>query len=103
MGEPRPLVETACRRDAPPGRGRTTENRPSMSLRSLWNGALDRRHGGVVIFIALFLAVAAATRVAPLVKAADATTFNPALAGAFAWGLVFDLGDRKSTRLNSSH
>ena len=55
-----------------------------MSLRSLWNGALARRHGGVVIFIALFLAVAAATRVALLVKAADVTTFNPALAGAFA-------------------
>ena len=63
-----------------------------MSLRSLWNGALARRHGGVVLFLALFLAVATAMRVVLLVKAADAVTFNAALAAAFAWGVLFDLG-----------
>ena len=48
-----------------------------MSLRSLWNGALARRHGGVVLFLALFLAVATAMRVVLLVKAADAVTRPP--------------------------
>ncbi len=43
-----------------------------------------------MFFIALFIAVATATRVALLTKAASATTFNAALAAAFAWGLVFD-------------
>jgi len=63
-----------------------------MSLRSLWNGALARRHGGVVLFLALFLAVATAMRVVLLVKAADAVTFDAALVAAFAWGVLFDLG-----------
>ncbi|MBK9990541.1 MAG: sulfatase-like hydrolase/transferase [Verrucomicrobia bacterium] len=53
---------------------------------------LERRHGGVLIFLFLFVAVALVTRVALLVKSSQSITPDVSLLAAFGWGLVFDLG-----------
>ncbi|HEX2854393.1 MAG TPA: sulfatase-like hydrolase/transferase [Opitutaceae bacterium] len=54
--------------------------------------ALGQRQGGVIVFLALFLAVSALTRIALLAKAAATVTFNASLLAAFGWGLVYDFG-----------
>lgn len=53
---------------------------------------LVRRHGGLVLFFAVFLTVSFLTRVALLIKAAHDVTWTLSLLAAFGWGLVFDLG-----------
>jgi len=53
---------------------------------------LERRHGGVLIFLFLFIAVALVTRVALLVKSSQSITPDISLLAAFGWGLLFDLG-----------
>jgi phosphoglycerol transferase MdoB-like AlkP superfamily enzyme len=73
------------------------ENMPSSTLCSPRAGgllarALCRRHGGVVIFIAVFLAVSMITRVALLIKAAHEIAWQPSLLAVFGWGLLYDLG-----------
>jgi len=66
-------------------------NPPSRPRRA-WNGLLQRRHGGVLLFIFLFVAAGFLTRTALLLKAAHEVTWNPSLLAAFAWGLIYDLG-----------
>lgn len=61
-------------------------------LRRLLLAALARRHGGVAIFLGVFVAVAWLTRVALLVKTAPELTWGPGLLAVFGWGLLFDLG-----------
>ena len=51
----------------------------------------QRRDGGVLLFLGLFVAVAIVTRFALLFKAADVISFNLSLPGAFAIGLVYDV------------
>jgi len=53
---------------------------------------LARRHGGLVLFFATFLAISLLTRVALLIKAAHDVTWTLSLLAAFGWGLVYDLG-----------
>lgn len=53
---------------------------------------LAQRHGGVVIFILLFLATALATRLLLLIKSASSVAFDASLAAALLLGLVYDLG-----------
>lgn len=53
---------------------------------------LTRRHGGLIIFFAVFLGISFLTRVALLVKAAHDVTWTLSLVAAFGWGLVYDLG-----------
>ncbi len=53
---------------------------------------MARRHGGVLLFVGLFLAVAAATRLALLAKSAGSLSFDASLPGALALGAIFDLG-----------
>jgi phosphoglycerol transferase MdoB-like AlkP superfamily enzyme len=53
---------------------------------------LARRHGGVGLFIGLFMAVAMVTRVALLVKSAGAVDWNLTMVKALGWGVLFDLG-----------
>ena len=53
---------------------------------------LERRHGGVVLFIAVFLGLALLTRGALLAQAAHEVTWDASLPAAFGWGLLFDLG-----------
>jgi phosphoglycerol transferase MdoB-like AlkP superfamily enzyme len=65
---------------------------PPGRLRRAWNSLLRRRHGGVLVFGTVFLAVAFITRFALLLKAAHDVTWTPSLLAAFGWGLVYDLG-----------
>lgn len=65
---------------------------PFHPLRRLWLAVLARRHGGVALFVGVFVAVAGLTRAALLVKAAPELTWGPGLLGVFFWGLLFDLG-----------
>jgi phosphoglycerol transferase MdoB-like AlkP superfamily enzyme len=58
----------------------------------LWQRLLSRRHGGVVLFFAVFLGISFLTRVALLLKAAHEVSWSPSLFAAFGWGLVYDLG-----------
>jgi phosphoglycerol transferase MdoB-like AlkP superfamily enzyme len=53
---------------------------------------LNRRHGGVVIFFAIFLALSGLTRLALLIKAAHDVTWTLSLGAVFFWGLIYDLG-----------
>jgi hypothetical protein len=53
--------------------------------------ALAHRHGGLLIFLAIFLATGFATRVALLWKSRDGVAFDASLAGAFALGTAFDV------------
>lgn len=52
---------------------------------------LQRRHGGVAIFVLIFMAVGLLTRIALLAKASSVVAVNLSLVAAFGWGLVFDL------------
>ncbi|HWA24963.1 MAG TPA: sulfatase-like hydrolase/transferase [Lacunisphaera sp.] len=53
---------------------------------------LARRHGGIVLFFAVFLGISFLTRVALLIKAAHDVTWTLSLLAAFGWGLLYDLG-----------
>lgn len=63
-----------------------------MTPRSFFNRLLARRHGGVVIFLVLFLAVSMVTRLALLARSAGAVDWNASLVAVAFWGVVFDLG-----------
>lgn len=67
-------------------------NNATSPLRSLLSRQLPRRHGGLIIFFAVFAGISFLTRVALLVKAAHDVTWTLSLGAAFAWGLVYDLG-----------
>ena len=53
---------------------------------------LTARHGGLVIFLLVFVGLSFLTRVALLAKAAPDVTWNLSLIAAFGWGLLYDLG-----------
>ncbi len=59
---------------------------------SRFQRALARRHGAVLLFIMLFLAVAFLTRVLLLVKSASAVSFDLSVPLVFVVGLLFDAG-----------
>jgi phosphoglycerol transferase MdoB-like AlkP superfamily enzyme len=63
--------------------------RPSVAF---LHRQLARRHGGTVLFFAVFLGISLLTRFALLLKAAHDVTWTPSLLAAFLWGMVFDLG-----------
>lgn len=63
-----------------------------MKLLSWFGRAVARRHGGVVLFIVLFLAAAWLTRLALWLKAGSAVSFDASLLAALGWAVVFDLG-----------
>jgi len=65
---------------------------PPVSRAGLRDKFVSRRHGGLVLFFAVFLGLSFLTRVALLLKAAHDVTWSTSLAAAFGWGLVFDLG-----------
>ena len=69
-------------------RGRVTASRLQMFLRR----RLERRDGGLWLFIGVFVAIAWLTRLALLAKAANDVSWSPALLGAFAGGALFDVG-----------
>ncbi|MBI3885210.1 MAG: sulfatase-like hydrolase/transferase [Opitutae bacterium] len=66
-------------------------NTPDASPRRL-DSWLSRRHGGLLIFFAVFFGLSFLTRVALLVKASHDVTWNPSLLAAFGWGAAYDLG-----------
>ena len=60
---------------------------------SVWfRRALARRHGAVLLFILLFLAIAFLTRVLLLAKSAGDVSFDATLLPVFALGLLYDAG-----------
>lgn len=59
---------------------------------SIFRRLLVRRHGGLVIFFAVFAAVSLLTRLALLIKAAHDVTWTLSLVAAFGWGCFYDLG-----------
>jgi len=63
-----------------------------VKLPPILTRTLERRHGGVVLFVALFVGVAFLLRVALLLKARWLVSIDASLLAAFGWGLVFDLG-----------
>jgi len=53
---------------------------------------LEHRYGGVVLFAAVYVALALITRCALLASAARDVSWDASLPAAFGWGLLFDLG-----------
>jgi phosphoglycerol transferase MdoB-like AlkP superfamily enzyme len=72
----------------------TTEKNPAAtrSARNGFHRLLGHRHGGVVLFLVVFFALALLTRCALLAKAAQDVTWDASLLAAFGWGLLFDVG-----------
>jgi phosphoglycerol transferase MdoB-like AlkP superfamily enzyme len=72
----------------------TTENSSTATLhdRNGFYRLLERRHGGVLLFLLVFLALALLTRGALLEKAAHNVSWDASLLAAFGWGLLFDVG-----------
>ena len=58
----------------------------------MYQRLLARRHGGIVLFFAVFIGLSLLTRVALLIKAAHDVTWTLSLVAAFGWGLIYDLG-----------
>jgi len=50
------------------------------------------RHGGILVFATLYLAVTTLTRIALLITSAGEVSWNLSLVAAFGWGFLFDLG-----------
>src|SRR6186713_816808 len=67
-------------------------SQPASRLRRVANALLRSRHGGVLVFGVVFLAVSFVARFALLLKAAHEVTWTPSLLAAFGWGFVYDLG-----------
>jgi hypothetical protein len=61
------------------------------SLRSKLLRPLDRRHGGLLLFLVLFVGTAQLSRLALLLQARDAVSWNAGLLAAAAIGLLFDV------------
>ncbi len=53
---------------------------------------IKKRHGGVILFFALFLFFEFVARVTLLVKAAQDVSWDLSLPAAFGWGILYDLG-----------
>ncbi len=69
-------------------------NPPSSqsTVSSFFQRLLARRHGGIVLFFAVFLGLSFLTRVALLIKAAHDATWTLSLVAVFGWGVIYDLG-----------
>jgi len=67
-------------------------NTPEGFFRATLNRQLARRHGGTLVFFAVFLGISLLTRLALLAQAAHDVTWTPSLVAVFFWGLVYDLG-----------
>jgi phosphoglycerol transferase MdoB-like AlkP superfamily enzyme len=67
-------------------------NDSKSPLRRFFSEQLRRRHGGLLIFFAVFAGISFLTRLALLIKAAHDVTWTLSLVAAFAWGLLYDLG-----------
>jgi phosphoglycerol transferase MdoB-like AlkP superfamily enzyme len=67
-------------------------NESTSPIRRFFAQQLRRRHGGLLIFFAVFAGISFLTRLALLIKAAHDVTWTLSLVAAFAWGLLFDLG-----------
>jgi phosphoglycerol transferase MdoB-like AlkP superfamily enzyme len=65
---------------------RSMKSRLIPILRSL----LERRHGGVALFVLLFCSVSFLTRVALLAVATKSVSWDASLLASFAWGVLFD-------------
>lgn len=63
----------------------------SASLPARLDRLLSRRHGGLLIFLVLFVGVAQLSRLVLLLQARSAVSWNTGLLAAAAIGLVFDL------------
>jgi len=50
------------------------------------------RHGGVVLFFAVFLGLELITRIALMLKAGSDIVYDVSLPAAFGWGLLYDIG-----------
>jgi phosphoglycerol transferase MdoB-like AlkP superfamily enzyme len=61
-------------------------------LRTRFQDLLARRHGGVLISLFLFAAIALITRTALLARSLWSVEWDASLLAAFGWGTAFDLG-----------
>ncbi|HEY9249787.1 MAG TPA: sulfatase-like hydrolase/transferase, partial [Rariglobus sp.] len=63
-----------------------------MKIPATFRSLVTRRHGGVILFLTLFLTLSWLTRLALLAQSLWAFDWNASLLAAFAWGLLFDTG-----------
>lgn len=61
-------------------------------LRARFQDLLARRHGGILIFLFLFVVIALVIRVALLARSLWSVEWDASLLAAFGWGTLFDLG-----------
>jgi phosphoglycerol transferase MdoB-like AlkP superfamily enzyme len=68
------------------------KNRLFNKLDYNWLACIKNRHGGVLLFFAVFLGLEFITRTTLLVKAARDVSWDLSLPVAFGWGILYDLG-----------
>ena len=62
------------------------------ALRARFQDLLARRHGGILIFLFLFVVITLVIRVALLARSLWSVEWDTSLLAAFGWGTLFDLG-----------
>jgi hypothetical protein len=68
------------------------KNRLLNKLKLNCLACLKMRHGGVLLFFAVFLSLELAARITLLLKAAREVSWDLSLPAAFGWGILYDLG-----------
>jgi len=65
---------------------------PFNKLYSLFSACIQKRNGGILLFLALFLGFQFMTRIVLMIKAAQNISWDVSLAAALGWGFIFDIG-----------
>ena len=65
---------------------------PFNKLSSLFSACIQKRNGGILLFLALFLGFQSMTRIVLMIKAAQNISWDVSLAAALGWGFIFDIG-----------
>ncbi|MGB5218083.1 MAG: sulfatase-like hydrolase/transferase [Smithella sp.] len=61
-------------------------------LYSIFFAFLEKRNGGIILFLAIFLVFAFITRIALMIKSAQMISWDVSILAAFVWGFLYDIG-----------
>jgi phosphoglycerol transferase MdoB-like AlkP superfamily enzyme len=59
---------------------------------SIFFAFLEKRNGGIILFLAIFLVFAFITRIVLMIKSAQMISWDVSILAAFVWGFLYDIG-----------